>query len=223
MTGAEDLAGRIAVVTGAGSGLGAAMARTFAEVGMAVAALDIDEDAARATATSLAEEFGVPTTAVHSDVGDVDSVAAAAKHVGEALGGCDLLYGVMTVHHGHMPEIEITGDDTARASGQCSTTWSSRRRRAETGSASRATATTSRSTSARTASGASSAWSCRACASTRWASNAADAGRHVLRLSTVTWPSNSARASAISSRCSRVHATRGAIVSSSVAPRGVRP
>jgi len=91
MTGADDLAGRIAVVTGAGSGFGAAMARTFAEAGMAVAALDIDEDAARATATSLAEELGVPTTAVHTDVGDADSVAAAAKHVGEALGGCDLL------------------------------------------------------------------------------------------------------------------------------------
>jgi NAD(P)-dependent dehydrogenase (short-subunit alcohol dehydrogenase family) len=86
-----DLAGRIAVVTGAGSGLGAAMARTFAEVGMAVAALDIDETAAQATATSLAEDFGVPTTAVHTDVGDADSVATAAKHVGEALGGCDLL------------------------------------------------------------------------------------------------------------------------------------
>jgi meso-butanediol dehydrogenase / (S,S)-butanediol dehydrogenase / diacetyl reductase len=86
-----DLAGRIAVVTGAGSGLGAAMARTFAEAGMAVAALDIDETAARATATSLAEDFDVPTTAVHTDVGDADSVATAAKHVGEALGGCDLL------------------------------------------------------------------------------------------------------------------------------------
>jgi NAD(P)-dependent dehydrogenase (short-subunit alcohol dehydrogenase family) len=86
-----DLAGRIAVVTGAGSGLGAAMARTFAEVGMSVAALDIDEAAAQATAASLAEDFDVPTTAVHTDVGDADSVATAAKHVGEALGGCDLL------------------------------------------------------------------------------------------------------------------------------------
>ena len=76
-----DLAGRIAVVTGAGSGLGAAMARTFAEVGMAVAALDIDEAAAQATATSLADEFGVPTTAVHTDVGDADSVVAACAEL----------------------------------------------------------------------------------------------------------------------------------------------
>lgn len=79
------------MVTGAGSGLGAAMARTFAEAGMAVASLDIDVPAAQATAATLADEFGAPTTAVRTDVGDVESVAAAARHVASALGGCDLL------------------------------------------------------------------------------------------------------------------------------------
>jgi NAD(P)-dependent dehydrogenase (short-subunit alcohol dehydrogenase family) len=88
---AEDLAGRIAVVTGAGSGLGAAMARTFAEAGMAVAALDIDEGAARATAAGLADDLGVATTAVRTDVGDAGSVAAAAEHVAAELGGCHVL------------------------------------------------------------------------------------------------------------------------------------
>lgn len=83
--------GRIAVVTGAGSGLGAAMARTFAEAGMAVAALDIDEPAARGTASMLDKELGVPTLAVRTDVGDVESVAAAARDVASAFGGCDLL------------------------------------------------------------------------------------------------------------------------------------
>ena len=87
----SDLAGRIAVVTGAGSGFGAAMARQFAGAGMAVACLDIDEPAAGATAAALAEELGVATTAVRTDVGDADSVAAAAEHVAGTLGGCDLL------------------------------------------------------------------------------------------------------------------------------------
>jgi NAD(P)-dependent dehydrogenase (short-subunit alcohol dehydrogenase family) len=91
MTGHDDLAGRIAVVTGAGSGLGAAMARTFAEVGMAVAALDIDEAAARATAAGLADELGVATSAVRTDVGDAGSVGAAARQVAETLGGCHVL------------------------------------------------------------------------------------------------------------------------------------
>ena len=86
-----ELAGRIAVVTGAGSGLGAALARTFADAGMAIAALDIDEPAARATAEAIGAECGVPTTAARVDIGDAGSVAEAARHVEEALGGCDVL------------------------------------------------------------------------------------------------------------------------------------
>ena len=81
MTGSHELVGRIAAVTGAGSGLGAAMSRRFAEAGMAVAALDIDEAAARATASALADELGVPTMAAHVDVGDAESLVAAAAGV----------------------------------------------------------------------------------------------------------------------------------------------
>src|SRR5690348_3755501 len=72
----EELAGKVAVVTGAGSGLGAAMAHEFAGAG---------------TAAALAEEFDVPTTAWRVDVGDPASVAAAAKHVRSTLGGCAVL------------------------------------------------------------------------------------------------------------------------------------
>lgn len=86
-----DLAGRIAAVTGAGSGLGAAMARLFASQGMAVAVLDIDEANAAANAKAIADDFGVPTTSVRTDIGDPASVAAAAAHVRSALGGCDVL------------------------------------------------------------------------------------------------------------------------------------
>ena len=86
----SDLAGRIAVVTGAGSGLGAAMARRFAGVGMSVGVLDIDEQAAASTAGSIAE-LGVPTTSVRADVGDAASVAAAAEQIRSTLGGCDVL------------------------------------------------------------------------------------------------------------------------------------
>ena len=84
-------AGKVAVVTGGGGGLGAALGKVFAEAGMGVAALDIDEDAARQTAAALTESFGVPTTAVRVDVGDADSIAIAAGHVESALGGCDVL------------------------------------------------------------------------------------------------------------------------------------
>jgi NAD(P)-dependent dehydrogenase (short-subunit alcohol dehydrogenase family) len=86
-----ELAGRIAVVTGAGSGLGAAMCRRFAEAGMAVAALDIDEERAKETAATLAEACGVPTMSAAVDVGDPGSLHAAAAAVEATLGGCDVL------------------------------------------------------------------------------------------------------------------------------------
>lgn len=86
-----QLAGKVSVITGGGSGLGAAMGRTFAGAGMAVAILDIDEEAAKQTAAALAGEFGVPTTSLRVDVGDTASVADAARRVAANLGGCDVL------------------------------------------------------------------------------------------------------------------------------------
>jgi NAD(P)-dependent dehydrogenase (short-subunit alcohol dehydrogenase family) len=87
----EELAGRVAVVTGGGSGLGAAMARTFAGAGMGVAVLDIDAAAAANTAKAIGDEWGGPVAAVRVDVGDTASVAAAARDVQRELGGCDVL------------------------------------------------------------------------------------------------------------------------------------
>jgi NAD(P)-dependent dehydrogenase (short-subunit alcohol dehydrogenase family) len=86
-----DLSGRIAVVTGAGSGLGAAMCRKFAAVGAAVAALDIDSENAAATAKLLGAEFGIPTLSQEVDVADRKSLAEAASQIEAELGGCDVL------------------------------------------------------------------------------------------------------------------------------------
>lgn len=90
-TGAGDLAGRIAVVTGAGSGFGAALAHECGRAGMAVAALDIDEPNAQATAAAVRAAYDVPSVAIRFDAGDPGSIAAAARQVDEQLGGCDLL------------------------------------------------------------------------------------------------------------------------------------
>ena len=86
-----DLQGRNAVVTGAGSGLGAAMARRLAGAGANVALLDIDGDAARANAEAIADDTGVTTTSARVDVGDLASVVTGAEHVRGTLGGCDIL------------------------------------------------------------------------------------------------------------------------------------
>src|SRR6266849_7515102 len=52
------LEGRTAVVTGGGSGLGAAMAKGLAQAGAAVAIVDIDEPGAAATVQTIEEQGG---------------------------------------------------------------------------------------------------------------------------------------------------------------------
>ena len=91
MAGQPDLAGKSTVVTGAASGLGAAMAHRFAQAGSAVAVVDIDGDAAERVADDIEGAFGVPVTSVRVDIGDGASVAAAAEHVRATLGGCDVV------------------------------------------------------------------------------------------------------------------------------------
>ena len=86
-----DLTDKVAVVTGGGAGLGAAMGHAFAARGAAVAVLDIADAAAASTAAAIAEAHGVPTTSLRVDVGDPASILDAARHVHETLGGCDLL------------------------------------------------------------------------------------------------------------------------------------
>jgi NAD(P)-dependent dehydrogenase (short-subunit alcohol dehydrogenase family) len=86
-----DVTGKVAVVTGAGSGLGAAMCRQFAAAGMAVAALDIDVETAATTAAEVSDGFGVRALSSRIDVGDRGSIAEAAATVEAELGACDLL------------------------------------------------------------------------------------------------------------------------------------
>jgi NAD(P)-dependent dehydrogenase (short-subunit alcohol dehydrogenase family) len=75
-----SLAGKSAVVTGAGNGIGRAIALAFAQAEANVACVDIDAKAAEATAAAAANE-GVKTLAVRCDVADEANVAAAAKAI----------------------------------------------------------------------------------------------------------------------------------------------
>jgi NAD(P)-dependent dehydrogenase (short-subunit alcohol dehydrogenase family) len=73
----ESLAGVVAVVTGAGSGLGAATARELVARGASVGLLDRDADAV----TAVAEELGDATTACVADVTDTDAVIAVLERL----------------------------------------------------------------------------------------------------------------------------------------------
>ncbi len=85
-----DLTGKVAIVTGASSGLGASAAKAYAEYGADVALLArrkerIDELAAEITAT------GRRALAVPCDVGDIASVEAAVETVMKTFGKIDIL------------------------------------------------------------------------------------------------------------------------------------
>jgi 3-oxoacyl-[acyl-carrier protein] reductase len=69
---------RLAVVTGAGQGIGEAIARRLAADGCEVVALDVDDDRAAAVAGDIGGRF------LHCDVADPHAVRAAAAEVGPA-------------------------------------------------------------------------------------------------------------------------------------------
>ena len=80
-----EINGKSALVTGGGSGLGAATAQTLADAGAKVAVLDLRLDGAQKTADS----FG--GLAVECDVGDADSAVAAVAQAREAHGPASIL------------------------------------------------------------------------------------------------------------------------------------
>ena len=80
-----DLSGRTAIVTGAGMGIGQAIARRLAEAGAAVVIADADAEAAESTAKEL-RDAGLEARAVHCDV-SVDGDVQALVHQATAWHG----------------------------------------------------------------------------------------------------------------------------------------
>ena len=80
--------GKVALVTGAASGIGRATALTFARHGASVVAADLDHDGATATAREIAASGGA-ASAVRVDVADAASVAAMIGSVLERHGRLD--------------------------------------------------------------------------------------------------------------------------------------
>ncbi len=86
----KDLAGKTAVVTGGGNGIGEGLVVAFAESRMNVVVADIEEDKAERVAKE-AEARGVRSLAVRTDVADFASVQALAESVDREFGGTDVL------------------------------------------------------------------------------------------------------------------------------------
>jgi NAD(P)-dependent dehydrogenase (short-subunit alcohol dehydrogenase family) len=85
-----DLSGRVALVTGAGQGVGAGIARQLAASGAAVAVNDLEEARARETAAALVAD-GARAAAFAFDVADFESVAVGVGEIERELGPLAIL------------------------------------------------------------------------------------------------------------------------------------
>ena len=81
------LDGKVAVITGAGGGMGREAALLFCEEGAQVCVADVDADAAEKTAADAGDAF-----AIRVDVSDSDSVREMYDRTAERYGGIDVLY-----------------------------------------------------------------------------------------------------------------------------------
>jgi 3-oxoacyl-[acyl-carrier protein] reductase len=86
----RSIAGRVAVVTGAASGMGRATAELFADEGAAVAALDRDLAGVDAVVAGITDAGG-RAVAIGVDLADADRARAAVEEARTALGPIDIL------------------------------------------------------------------------------------------------------------------------------------
>ncbi|KAM9862956.1 SDR family oxidoreductase [Leucobacter sp. BZR 635] len=115
MTEFTRLQARRAVITGGGSGIGAAIARGYAAAGAEVLVADLDESAASAVAAAIVDSGG--RAIAHAvDVADAASVSALFEFADEELGGVDALVNAAGVlqRQGFLEVDEASWDLTIR-------------------------------------------------------------------------------------------------------------
>lgn len=111
MAGSFD--GKVALVTGAGSGIGLATAQAFAEAGASVVIADVDGTAARSAADALTDK-GHRAKAVRCDVArEADLEALVAETVG-TFGRLDAAFNNAGVQSPHMDTAEIGSEEFDR-------------------------------------------------------------------------------------------------------------
>jgi len=100
------LKGKVALVTGSGSGIGKAMITILAKEQAAVIVADINESNAMEVAQSLSGQYGVPALAVKVDVSDAVSVDNMVNETIRAFGTLDILVNNAGIGQEFAPTIE---------------------------------------------------------------------------------------------------------------------
>ncbi len=109
----ESFNGKVALVTGAGSGMGLATAKAFAEAGASVVLADIQEDAVRAAAEQL-EASGRKALARRCDVSDDGQVASMIERTVSSFGRLDAAFNNAGVMQRRADTADISGDEWDR-------------------------------------------------------------------------------------------------------------
>src|SRR3979411_1727422 len=107
---------KVALVTGAGSGLGFATAKAFAEAGASVALADWNEKETQAAAKDLADK-GHKTLAIRCDVSDDVQVEAMVNQTVATFGQLDVAYNNAGVQNVLAETADTTAQDYDRVMG----------------------------------------------------------------------------------------------------------
>ncbi len=148
------LAGKVALITGAGSGIGRASATLFAHEGARVVCVDIDEATASATVDMVVAEGG-EAVAVRADVSSAADSETMVQAAEDTFGGLHVMFNNAGIMHSDDGDAQATSEDVwdltmninakgvflgrrVRNLGTCCTQMRNKRSRIDDGSTARA-------------------------------------------------------------------------------------
>jgi 3-oxoacyl-[acyl-carrier protein] reductase len=99
----KQLEGKVAIVTGAGSGFGEGIAKLYAKEGAKVVIADINIDAAK----RVAAEIGDAALAIKTDVANFDDVRALVSTTNEKFGSVDIVVNNAAITHKNQPLLDV--------------------------------------------------------------------------------------------------------------------
>jgi len=101
-----QLNGKTAIVTGAGSGFGAGIARLYAQEGAKVVLADINLDAAQ----GVAADIGDQATAIKTDIAVRADMDAAVQHCLDTFGSLNIIVNNAAITHKNQPMLDVDED-----------------------------------------------------------------------------------------------------------------